>query len=83
MRAIDGNTEIYVVNADGSNETRLTFDPGIDMSPNWSPDGRIFFTSNRNGKRDIYVMDADGGNVSRFTKTGATDRPPGRQTEAR
>jgi Tol biopolymer transport system component len=72
VRVIDGNTEIYVVNADGSNETRLTFDAGIDMSPNWSPDGRIFFTSNRDGKREIYVMNTDGANVTRFTTTGAT-----------
>jgi len=61
-----------VVNADGSNETRLTVDPGIDMSPKWSPDGRILFTSNRDRRREIYAMDADGANVTRFTKTGAT-----------
>ena len=71
MRGTDGNPEIYVVNADGSNEARLTFDPGIDMSPNWSPDGRIFFTSNREGKREIYSMNADGGGVRRFTTVGA------------
>jgi Tol biopolymer transport system component len=62
---------IYVVNADGSNEIRLTFNSGVDASPNWSPDGRIFFTSNRDGRGEIYVMNADGGAVSRFTTTGA------------
>jgi TolB protein len=41
------------------------------MSPKWSPDGRILFTSNRDGRREIYAMDADGANVNRFTKTGA------------
>ena len=33
----DGNQEIYVMNADGSEEKRLTDDPAIDMYPSWSP----------------------------------------------
>jgi len=53
------------MNADGSNEIRLTFNWGVDASPNWSPDGRILFTSNRDGRGEIYVMNADGGAVSR------------------
>lgn len=41
--------------------TRLTFDPGDDLNPAWSPDGkRIAFTSSRKGARDIYIMDASG-----------------------
>jgi Tol biopolymer transport system component len=71
-RAMEGNSEIYVVNTDGSNEKRLTSDPAADTAPNWSPDGRIFFTSNRSGGREIYVMGADGSNVTRFTTIGAT-----------
>ena len=35
----DGNFEIYVMNADGSNQTRLTSSPGRDQSPSISPDG--------------------------------------------
>jgi len=61
-----------VVDADGRNETRLTFTPGLDTSPSWSPDGRVFFTSNRDGHSEIHVMGADGGGVSRFTNIGAT-----------
>jgi len=60
-----------VVEADASNETRLTYNSGVDVSPNWSPDGRIFFTSNRDGRGEIYVMNADGGALRRFTTTGA------------
>ena len=33
----DGNTEIYVMNADGSNQTRLTNNPALDSGPAWSP----------------------------------------------
>jgi len=59
------------MNADGRNQTRLTSDPEIDVSPKWTPDGRILFISNRGDQRDIYVMDDDGANVTRLTKTRA------------
>jgi Tol biopolymer transport system component len=37
--ARDGNYEIYVMDADGSNQRRLTDDAGSDRQPEWSPDG--------------------------------------------
>ena len=36
---VDGNADIYVINADGSNQTRLTDSPEFDSMPRWSPDG--------------------------------------------
>ncbi len=33
----DGNQEIYVMNADGTNQTNLTNNPANDSSPSWSP----------------------------------------------
>ena len=59
----DWHWEIYVMDADGGNQRNLTNDPGEDMDPSWSLDGkRIAFHSDRGGNRQIYVMDADGGN---------------------
>lgn len=43
-----GNDELYVMEADGSRQTRLTNNPSSDKDPAWSPDGmRIAFRSNR------------------------------------
>jgi hypothetical protein len=42
--------EIYVMNADGTNQNRLTFDPATDLYPVWSPDGNsIAYTNNSSG----------------------------------
>ena len=35
----DRDNEIYVMDADGSNVTKITNDPAGDVHPNWSPDG--------------------------------------------
>lgn len=64
---VEGQTDIFVVNADGSGLTNLTRHPANDASPIWSPDGRyIAFVSNRGGARwlrQLYVMRADGSDV--------------------
>ena len=64
----DGNGEIYMMNADGSEQVRLTNHPGADFDPTWSPTGEhIAFVSERDhqGLYDIYLMDADGQNIRR------------------
>jgi len=80
------NGEIYVMNADGSDQTRVTDDPGDDGSPTWSPDGtRIAFAGLRDvdgavdapGENyEIYVMDADGSDLRRITENTAWDWEP-------
>ncbi len=42
----DGDLEIYLMNADGAEQTRLTHNTGYDQGPTWSPGGmRIAFHS--------------------------------------
>src|SRR5947207_123096 len=65
----DGNAEIYVMNEDGSGQTRLTNNPAADYGPSWSPDGRqIAFASDQYAEVQIVVMNADGSDAVRLTQ---------------
>ena len=55
------NSDIYVMNADGSGITRLTHNNDASIRrPAWSPDGERIAFSRRDGNGDIYVMNVDG-----------------------
>ncbi len=75
IRAV--NRDIYVMNSDGSDRRKLTFDESDDFGNSWSPDGsQITFCSNRDGNFEIYIMDADGSNIRRLTNDPADDYAP-------
>ena len=70
--SVDGNRDIYLANGDGTGVIRLTTDPGADMYPSWSPDGRsIAFV--RDG--DVYVMGADGSGATRVMSSPSPRSP--------
>ena len=64
-------TEIYVMDADGGNQERLTDNRAYDKFPTWSPDReKIAFVSDRDGAvPQIYVMDAHGKRAIKLTDT--------------
>jgi TolB protein len=73
----DGNFEIYAIDADGNVPVRLTNNPGNDLEPSWSPDGRkVAFSSFREENWDVYVMNADGSDLRRLTRDEAYDGTP-------
>ncbi len=75
MSSRDGNSEIYVMNRDGSDLRRLTNNPAIDSTPTWSPTGtQIAFTSERTGSPQIYVIGTDGAGMRRISQESYADR---------
>jgi len=75
----DGNYDIYVMNAEGTAQTRLTrYAPAkFAAQPSWAPDGRhILYRANPNGNPEIYSMNSDGTNVRRLTSSSADERYP-------
>ncbi len=66
------NDEIYVMNADGSEQRRLTRDPGNDWGPRWSPDGQMiaFERDHLPSGEKLHVMNADGSGDRSLTRNG-------------
>ena len=71
LSASTSNSEVFVMNADGSNPVDVSKSASYDGWPAWSPDGTtIVFSSNRAGPANIgqlYAVDPDGGNLRKLT----------------
>ncbi|TFH16658.1 DUF5050 domain-containing protein [Candidatus Bathyarchaeota archaeon] len=73
----DGDSEIYLIDIDGTGLTRLTNNSNSDEQPYWSPDGsKIIFQSDRDGNMEIYVMNSDGSGQTRLTNNRYDDLDP-------
>jgi Tol biopolymer transport system component len=73
--------ELFLMNADGSNQHQITHLGGANFGPSWTPDGRrIVFSSNytnpRGGNFDLYLVNPDGSGLEQITFDGAFDGFP-------
>ncbi|NLX10201.1 MAG: SH3 domain-containing protein [Chloroflexi bacterium] len=72
-----GDYEIYTLDPETGQTTRLTNDPGQDIQPVWAPDGEtIAFVSDRDGDYELFVMRADGTDVRQLTNNEASESSP-------
>lgn len=73
----EGNQEIYIANADGSEVERLTQSPGMDAHPCFTPDGtRILFSTDRWSGLELASMSLDGTDVQQITRSPGFDDFP-------
>jgi uncharacterized protein YjdB len=73
----DGNFDLFVMNADGSDIRRLTGERGTDGEPAWTSDGAsIVFTSARSGVPQLYVISADSGDARPLTTSAGGNQSP-------
>jgi TolB protein len=73
----NGNFDLYRMNSDGSDLSRLTDNPAEDWLPYCSPDGsQIVFSSDRDGLHQLYMMPVDGGEATRLTHTDYANNSP-------
>jgi Tol biopolymer transport system component len=73
----DGQSEVYVVNADGTGSLNVTNSAADDHFSGWSPDGgEILFASERDGNWEVYLVNADGHNLRNLSTNSALDNFP-------
>lgn len=70
-----GQQDVWTVNADGTGKHRITDGKGINTSPVWSNDNRIYFISNRGGSDCVWSVSA-GGEAKPAPGTTATTSAP-------
>lgn len=71
------NYGLWIMNEDGTDQTRLTWDGKGDRAPRFSPDGKkIVYWSLASGYPNIWMINADGSNRTRLTWTSYQDAYP-------
>ena len=70
----DGDQEIYLLDQENGETTRLTNNRTPDLDPQWSPDGeRIVYVSQETGDEELNLLDKDGARLSRLTNNPGSD----------
>ena len=70
--------EIFVMDYDGANPVPITGNQSINLSPRWSPDGRLIaYTSYRNGNPDLFVLNFDSGRRDSLSSQRGLNATPG------
>lgn len=80
----DGSEELYIMDYDGANQTRITFNKILDYLPSWSPDQKtIAYTSYRKAGADLYLLRIYEGKAipvaTRGTSSSAAFSPDGKK----
>jgi Tol biopolymer transport system component len=72
-----GTADIWIIDVQRGVRTRFTFDPGAEVAPVWSPDGRVLaYSSNRRGQNLDLVMKPLGGSEEIALLDGDTPMTP-------
>jgi TolB protein len=72
----DGNDELYMMDYDGQNQTRLTFNTIRDYMPACSADGKkIAYTSYKNLNAGLYILDLEAGKITAVSTRGTNFSP--------
>lgn len=83
----EGNTEVFSVNADGSDLKNLTQNAARDAGPAWSPDGgSIIFSTDRDDRSEstqLYLMNADGSDPRRVMRRRGYELTPAWSSDGR
>lgn len=74
---LNGTMDIYTMNTDGTNLHRITEDPGSELYPSISPDGRkIIFISDEDKNWNIFMINLDGTDKKKITDSADNDILP-------
>lgn len=62
------NSELFVMDTDGSNIQQLTYTAGHEFNPTWTSDGRIAYISTEGGSAQIWTIGADGKGATKISQ---------------
>jgi Tol biopolymer transport system component/DNA-binding winged helix-turn-helix (wHTH) protein len=72
---VSGNSDIWIMQADGAEQRQLTMDARANIFPTISPDGKqVVFISDRSGSQQLWMMDINGNNQVQLTKDEPAQR---------